>query len=313
MTHTNPLHQPVLCDPTLAALAIQPGGLYIDATFGRGGHSQAILMQLGAHGELWVCDRDPAAIAYAHNWRSDDTRIHICRHTLVDLQTWPQAAGIAGRVAGILMDLGVSSPQLDEAERGFSFQQTGPLDMRMDPTSGESVAQFLATASEKAIADILWQYGEEKRSRAIAKRIVLARAQRPITTTTDLVKIVLEVIPYQRGKHPATRTFQALRMHINQELAEVRQGLAAAIELLAPGGRLAVISFHSLEDRMVKQFMRDQVTPQDTPRKLPIRHTDPSQKTDFRWVVKQQRATETEAADNPRSRSATLRVIERVV
>ncbi len=302
-------HQPVLLKPVLAALNILPEGIYIDGTFGRGGHSRAILSQLGQQGQLWVCDRDPAAIECARKLCKSDPRVHVHHGCLSALAQFADHHQLTGRVNGILMDLGVSSPQLDVAERGFSFRHDGPLDMRMDPQQGESVAQWLNSVDQAVLAKILWQYGEEKRARAIASRIVLARQKAPINTTQQLAQIVTEVIPYQRGKHPATRTFQALRIYINDELAEVKTALQAAQQILTLGGRLAVITFHSLEDRIVKQFMREHVTPPPLPRRLPIVDAKLSQKMPFSWVVKQGKASEQEITLNPRARSAILRAI----
>lgn len=304
-----PEHRSVLLDPALAALAVCPAGIYVDGTFGRGGHSQAILSQLGPQGQLWVCDRDPEAIACAQRFAQTDSRIHVHQGCLSELIQFADYHQIKGRIAGILMDLGVSSPQLDIAERGFSFRHNGPLDMRMNPDKGMPVSEWLNQVDQADLAKVLWRYGEEKRAHAIARKIVLARQKAAIETTHQLAQIVTEVLPYQRGKHPATRTFKALRIYINDELAEVELGLNAAREILAPGGRLAVITFHSLEDRIVKQFMREQVTPPSLPRKLPIREAELSRQTSFKWIMKQHKASEQEIIQNPRARSAILRAI----
>ena len=250
-------HTPVLLDEVLAGLSVKADGRYCDATFGRGGHTAAILQQLGPAGRLCAIDRDPAAIAAGRERFAAEPRLTLVRGSFGRLEERVRAAGWEGELQGVLLDLGVSSPQLDEADRGFSFMQDGPLDMRMDNESGLSAAQWLARAGEREIADVLFKLGEEKFSRRIARAIVAARAETPIGTTRQLADIVAGAVPTREpGKHPATRTFQAIRIHVNRELEEVEAALPQAVNLLAPGGRLCVISFHSLEDRLVKRFMR---------------------------------------------------------
>jgi 16S rRNA (cytosine1402-N4)-methyltransferase len=307
------VHHPVLLAETIAGLRIQPHGFYVDATFGRGGHSRAILEHLAEDGGLWVCDRDPQAIQVAQQLAAEDARVTVLHSDFAALPERLRDAGLAGKVDGMLMDLGVSSPQLDDAARGFSFQQDGPLDMRMDPTSGESVADWLGYAAEEKIADVLYQYGEERQSRRIAKAIVHDRALAPFTRTQQLASLIERLLgrgkPGQPFKHPATRSFQALRIFINQELPQLDRMLDAAISLLAPQGRLVVISFHSLEDRRVKQFMQRQSgMGDDFPAEIPQQLVRPQ------WVKKiggAIRAGAEELAGNPRARSAVLRVAER--
>ena len=307
------VHHPVLLAETIAGLRIQPHGLYVDATFGRGGHSRAMLESLAEDGQLWVCDRDPQAIAVAEQLAAEDARVSVIHSDFAALPEHLSRAGLAGKVDGLLMDLGVSSPQLDDAARGFSFQHDGPLDMRMDPTQGESVADWLAHAHEQAIADVLYQYGEERQSRRIAKAIVHDRAEAPFTRTQQLASLIERLLgrgkPGQPFKHPATRSFQALRIFINQELQQLDRMLDAAIALLAPRGRLAVISFHSLEDRRVKQFIQRQTGMADD---LPVEI--PQQSLRPQWLKKIDgaiRAGAEELARNPRARSAVLRIAER--
>ena len=307
------VHHPVLLAETIAGLRIQPHGLYVDATFGRGGHSRAMLESLAEDGQLWVCDRDPQAIAVAEQLAAEDARVNVIHSDFAALPEHLSRAGLAGKVDGLLMDLGVSSPQLDDAARGFSFQHDGPLDMRMDPTQGESVADWLAHAPEQAIADVLYQYGEERQSRRIAKAIVHDRAEAPFTRTQQLASLIERLLgrgkPGQPFKHPATRSFQALRIFINQELQQLERMLDAAIALLAPRGRLAVISFHSLEDRRVKQFIQRQTGMADD---LPVEI--PQQSLRPQWLKKiggAIRAGAEELARNPRARSAVLRIAER--
>jgi 16S rRNA (cytosine1402-N4)-methyltransferase len=307
------VHHPVLLAETIAGLRIQPHGLYVDATFGRGGHSRAILESLAEEGRLWVCDRDPQAIQVAQQLATEDARVTVLHSDFAALPERLRHAGLAGKVDGMLMDLGVSSPQLDDAVRGFSFQHDGPLDMRMDPTQGESVADWLAHASEQEIADVLYQYGDERQSRRIAKAIVHDRAETPFTRTQQLASLIERLLgrgkPGQPFKHPATRSFQALRIFINQELQQLDRLLDAAVALLAPQGRLAVISFHSLEDRRVKQFMQRQSGgAEDLPAEIPQQSLRPQ------WLKKiggAMRAGAEELARNPRARSAVLRVAER--
>ena len=296
-------HVPVMLAQVLEGLRVGPDGIYLDGTFGRGGHAREVLGKLGPEGRLLVMDRDPEAIASAQQEFSGDGRVRIRHANFAAMADWPEAA--AG-LDGVLLDLGVSSPQLDDATRGFSFQNEGPLDMRMDPTRGVSVAQWLAEADEQEIADVLWRHGEEKMSRRIAKTI--KERERPLATTRDLAELVAKAIGYrEKHKHPATRTFQALRIHINDELGALDRGLRSALTCLKPGGRLAVISFHSLEDRAVKQFIRGEVA-RPVRRGLPPPETAPSALV---AIGKAQFAGDAEVAANPRARSAVLRVAEK--
>src|SRR5690606_27206018 len=251
-------HLPVMFEQVMEGLRVIEDGAYLDGTFGRGGHARGVLQRLGSGGRLLLMDKDPEAIAVAERAFGGDPRVALRRGSFAALGQWD---AVADGLDGVLLDLGVSSPQLDVAERGFSFGKDGPLDMRMDPDSGESAAQWLARAEEREIADVLWSYGEERQSRRIARAIVAARARTPLTRTAQLAELIASVMP--RGKsgtdksriHPATRSFQAIRIHINRELSDLEAGLDAAMARLKPGGRLAVISFHSLEDRIVKQFI----------------------------------------------------------
>ncbi|MCP5199396.1 MAG: 16S rRNA (cytosine(1402)-N(4))-methyltransferase RsmH [Gammaproteobacteria bacterium] len=302
-----PAHVPVLLDEVLSHMITDRGGAYVDATFGRGGHARALLAGLAADARLRVIDRDPEAIACARELAAHDPRVEVVAGPFSALGT--QCADLRGRLAGVLLDIGVSSPQLDDAARGFSFRHEGPLDMRMDPASGQSAAEWLASAREEDIADVLWRYGEERRSRHIARRIVATRDSAPLRTTSDLATLVRACV-HQRGARidPATRTFQAVRMHVNDELGELDAALDAALELLAPGGRLLVIAFHSLEDRMVKQRFRAL----DDQRRVAAREGASSGPL-FRLVVRKAiKAGASESAANPRARSARLRVLERV-
>ncbi len=303
-------HLPVMLDEALDALAPRPSGIYVDCTFGRGGHSGAILERLGPEGRLIGLDRDPSAVAEARRRFADDPRFTIVHSPFSALRDALEPLGVWGRVDGLLLDLGVSSPQLDEAERGFSFMRDGPLDMRMDPTHGESAADLLAHVDEAELADILWRLGEERFSRRIARAIVTARVETPITRTGQLAGIIAAAVPRREpGKHPATRSFQALRLWINQELAELAAVLPQAREALAIGGRLAVISFHSLEDRMVKNFIRGEQAP-ELPREIPLMVEPPA--AVWRPIGKARKASAAEVAQNPRSRSAVLRIAERL-
>lgn len=294
----------------MTALNVRPAGVYVDATFGRGGHAAAILARLDADGRLLAMDRDPAAIKHAQRRFGGDPRVRVRHGGFSEMAEFAAAEGVAGRIDGILMDLGVSSPQLDEVGRGFSFLRDGPLDMRMDTTRGETAAQWLAAAKEDEIVAVLRDYGEEKFARRIARAIVARRAEAPIDTTAQLAAIIAEAVPTREpGKHPATRSFQAIRIHINQELGQLRDCLARVVDLLAPGGRLAIISFHSLEDRMVKRFMRDEARGGDFPPGLPVPAS--AFKPRLRTVGKAIHPGEAEVERNPRARSAVLRVAER--
>jgi 16S rRNA (cytosine1402-N4)-methyltransferase len=302
-------HIPVLLHEALTALCIQHDGVYLDCTFGRGGHSRAILTELGASGRLIGFDRDPSAVAVARNLAQEDPRFEIVHTAFSELETALDSLAVS-RVHGILMDLGVSSPQLDEAERGFSFQADGPLDMRMDPTAGESAADWIARADADEIAHVLWVFGEERFSRRIARAIVEARQLTPIVTTTQLSQIVTSAQPKKdQNKHPATRSFQGIRLYINGELTEVEQGLEAAMNRLEVGGRLAVISFHSLEDRLVKRALRDASRPPKGDPRMPL--PDSVAQPKLKLVGKAIKASPDELRLNPRARSAVLRIAER--
>ena len=304
-------HTPVLLDEVLAGLSVKADGRYCDATFGRGGHTAAILQQLGPAGRLCAIDRDPAAIAAGRERFAAEPRLTLVRGSFGRLEERVRAAGWEGELQGVLLDLGVSSPQLDEAGRGFSFMQDGPLDMRMDNESGLSAAQWLARAGEREIADVLFKLGEEKFSRRIARAIVAARAETPIGTTRQLADIAAGAVPTREpGKHPATRTFQAIRIHVNRELEEVEAALPQAVNLLAPGGRLCVISFHSLEDRLVKRFMRREA--QGDPIYAELPNVPPHARPRLQLIGGAVMPGDAEIARNPRARSAVLRVAERI-
>lgn len=301
-------HLPVMLDEVLAALAPRPDGFYVDATFGRGGHAGAILARLGETGALLAMDRDPEAVAAARVTLGADPRVTIVHAPFSRIGA---ALDACGRPAdGILLDLGVSSPQLDQAARGFSFLRDGPLDMRMDPGCGESAAAWLARASERDIAGVLFEYGEERHARRIARAIVAARAAAPIDTTGRLAAVIASAVPAREpGKHPATRSFQALRIHVNRELDELDAVLPQAVARLAPAGRLAVISFHSLEDRRVKRFLRRES--QDDPAWAGLPAVPPGARARLALVGRAVFPGEAECARNPRARSAVLRVAER--
>jgi 16S rRNA (cytosine1402-N4)-methyltransferase len=303
-------HIPVLLGESMQALGVKADGVYVDATFGRGGHARAILERLGPAGRLWAADRDPDAIAVGTELAARDSRLSILKASFAELPRRLAAAGLAGRVNGLLADLGVSSPQLDRAERGFSFAGDGPLDMRMDPGAGQSAADWLAVTAERDIARVLKDYGEERFAKRIARAIVTARSVKPIATTGELADICTRAVPTREpGKHPATRTFQALRIQVNAELDELRSLLAGALDLLAAGGRLVVISFHSLEDRIVKRFIRDESTGGALPKGLPV--TDAEVPRRLKPVQGPVRPGDAELAANPRARSAVLRAAER--
>ena len=300
-------HQSVMLDEVLEMLPTRADGFYVDATFGRGGHSRALLDRLGTGARLIGIDQDPEAVAIGQQLERADARFRIVAGRFDCLD---RVVAEEGRLLdGLLMDLGVSSPQLDDAARGFSFLRDGPLDMRMNPDAGESAAQWLARADEKDIADVLYRFGEEKKSRRIARMICETRKEHPLTRTVELAALCERAIGRgEPGKHPATRTFQAIRIYINQELAALENLLAQTIECLAVGGRLAVISFHSLEDRIVKQFIRDESGRAPMPRGLPIEMPAPR----LQPLGKARHASDAEVKRNPRARSAVLRVAERV-
>jgi 16S rRNA (cytosine1402-N4)-methyltransferase len=308
------LHRPVMLAESVAGLEVRPCGTYVDGTFGRGGHSAAILEALNGSGELHGLDRDPDAGTHAWREFAKSPNFHFHSANFGDLERVAKEAGLLGRVDGLLLDLGVSSPQLDNAARGFSFSHDGPLDMRMDPRVGESAAEWLSAANERDIANVLWRYGDERNSRRIARRIVETRETAPLKTTAQLAALIAAVPgPRPKDIHPATRSFQAIRIHINGELDALERALAAAPAVLAPGGRLAVISFHSLEDRIVKRFMRDAANP-PRPAFDPTPYADPRLggvvpvlKTIGRYFP-----SDEESSSNPRSRSAVLRVAEKL-
>ncbi len=304
-------HRPVLLEESLDALAIKPGGLYLDGTFGRGGHSRAILRCLGPDGRLFGIDRDPDAVSAGRELEQQDGRFSMTYAAFSEMEKVAEHHGMAGRLDGVLLDLGVSSPQLDDAARGFSFLGDGPLDMRMDPQSGESAAEWLAGASEEEIVRVLRIYGEERFARRIARAVLAAQSEAPLLTTGRLARVVDAAVPVkERGKHPATRTFQALRIHLNRELGEIEDCLAGVCDLLATGGRLVVISFHSLEDRIVKRFIRDQSRGEVVPRGVPV--TEDQMRRRMRALGKPVRPSFAEVAGNVRSRSAIMRVAERL-
>ena len=308
-----PPHQSVLYHEAIESLRIKPNGIYIDCTFGRGGHSTGILQQLNEHGRLLAFDRDIEAInsSQARQMRQD-SRFTLQHGCFDDLAAVAERLSYAGCVNGILMDLGVSSPQLDTAERGFSFLRDGPLDMRMDTHRGETAAEYLAHVDEQELIRVLFEYGEERFARRIAKAIVEKRKDKPLSSTLELAKLIEDSVPFRdKHKHPATRTFQALRIEINQELEQIKAGLAQAMQILAPSGRLVVIAFHSLEDRIVKRFIRDESGRKFNPGKLPVKENDIA-KGHLKKVGKSIRAQSQELQANPRARSAIMRVAEKI-
>jgi len=304
-------HRTVLLDEAVDALNLvgaRASGTYIDGTFGRGGHSRLLLSRLAPEGRLIAFDKDPQAIATAE--QIDDPRFSIVHDSFATMADALAARGIH-QVDGILLDLGISSPQVDDASRGFSFRQDGPLDMRMDTTRGMSAAEWVATAEQNHLEKVIRNYGEERFAFQIAKAIVARRAVEPISSTRQLAAIVADTVKSrEKGKDPATRTFQAIRIFINQELEDLEAGLTAAYSMLAPGARMSVISFHSLEDRMVKQFLASKANVEQPDRRLPIRAVDLPQP--LMKLIEKIKPSETEVSDNPRSRSAVLRVAERL-
>ncbi|MCG7389154.1 MULTISPECIES: 16S rRNA (cytosine(1402)-N(4))-methyltransferase RsmH [Pantoea] len=304
-------HTTVLLDEAVNGLNIREDGIYIDGTFGRGGHSRLILSQLGAQGRLIAIDRDPQAIAAAAEIA--DPRFSIVHGPFSELAEYVEALELSGKIDGILLDLGVSSPQLDDAERGFSFMRDGPLDMRMDPTRGHSAAEWLLQAEEADIAFVLKTYGEERFAKRIARAIVERNREQPMTRTKELAEVIAAATPVKdKFKHPATRSFQAIRIWINSELEEIEKALKGALTVLAPEGRLSIISFHSLEDRLVKRFMRDQSRGPQVPAGIPM--TEAQLKALGGRQLKllgKMTPGEAEVADNPRARSSVLRIAER--
>ncbi|WP_277966317.1 16S rRNA (cytosine(1402)-N(4))-methyltransferase RsmH [Pantoea trifolii] len=304
-------HTTVLLDEAVNGLNIREDGIYIDGTFGRGGHSRLILSQLGEKGQLIAIDRDPQAIAAAAE--INDPRFSIVHGPFSALAEYVEERGLTGKIDGVLLDLGVSSPQLDDAERGFSFMRDGPLDMRMDPTRGQSAAEWLMSAEEADIAFVIKTYGEERFGKRIARAIVERNREQPMTRTKELATVIAAAMPVKdKFKHPATRTFQAIRIWINSELEEIDTALKGALSVLAPGGRLSIISFHSLEDRLVKRFMRDQSRGPQVPAGIPMNESQ------LKALGGRELKTlgklipgEAEVNENPRARSSVLRIAER--
>lgn len=304
-------HITVLLQEAVAALVTDTSGFYVDGTFGRGGHSSLILQSLAAKGRLLGIDKDLAAIATANTRLGGDNRFEIAHGSFAELASLVSARGFSGKVAGVLLDLGVSSPQLDEAERGFSFMQDGPLDMRMDQSRGQSAAEWVNTASEEDIAWVLKEYGEERFAKRMARAVVGERQKTPFTRTKHLAEVIKEANPaWEKGKHPATRAFQAIRIQVNNELGDLDAVLEQALEVLAPGGRLVVISFHSLEDRVVKRFIRRQEQGDPIPKGLPVRDDQLNKR--MRSLGKAIKASDDEVNTNVRSRSAVMRVAEKL-
>jgi 16S rRNA (cytosine1402-N4)-methyltransferase len=305
-------HIPVLAEEALGALALEPDGYYVDATFGRGGHTALLLQALGPEGRVLAIDRDPQAVAAGGRRFAGEMRLALVHAPFADLGALVPAHSGGRSCRGVLFDLGVSSPQLDDPARGFSFRADGPLDMRMDPTRGEPVSGWLAHASVDEIREVIATLGEERFARRVAQAIVAARRERPIERTRELAELVARAVRTREpGKHPATRTFQALRMHVNDELGQIERALTAAVNVLATGGRLAVISFHSLEDRLVKRFMQRESQLDPAVAALPV--IPPQLAPRLRLVGRKLRPSQEEIARNPRARSALLRVAEKAV
>lgn len=303
-------HIPVLKREALEALNIFCGGVYVDATLGRAGHARAIAERMGDQGRLIALDRDPRAVELGRQVFKGDKRVQIIHGEFARIGSLIREFGHVEKVDGILMDLGVSSPQLNQAERGFSFMREGDLDMRMDPSQGESAADWLARVEEHDLVKVLFEFGEEKFARRIARAIVLTRQETKIQTTLQLASLVEQSIPKKdKHKHPATRTFQAIRLHVNQELSQVSEALPQAVSLLNEGGRLAVISFHSLEDRIVKRFIRDLATPNLPPKNIPV--TEEAYLTPLTAIGRAVKPSKQEISENKRSRSSVLRIAER--
>ena len=304
-------HQTVLLDEAVTALVTRPDGFYVDGTFGRGGHSRLILERLSPAGRLLGIDKDWAAVAAAEEQFADDERFTIAQGSFADLSQLVTQRGMNGQLAGVLLDLGVSSPQFDLPERGFSFSQDGPLDMRMDQRRGQSAAEWINSVSEAELSRVLKEYGEERFARRMARAVVAERQKEPFTRTGRLAQVIKDANPaWEKGKHPATRAFQAIRIHINNELSDLEAVLEQAVQELAPGGRLVIISFHSLEDRLVKRFIRRQEQGDALPANLPVRDEQLNRR--LRSVGKAQRASDAEVASNVRARSAIMRVAEKL-
>lgn len=305
------VHQTVLLNEAVVSVLGVRDGIYVDATFGRGGHTRHLLAQLDAGARVIGFDKDPQAIAAGQALAAEDARFSIVHDSFASILDVMTRMGLAGRVDGVLADLGVSSPQLDDADRGFSFMNDGPLDMRMDVTRGQSAAEWIAGVAEDELARVLFEFGEERHSRRIARAIVRVRAESPITRTKQLADIVAEAHPaWEKHKHPATRSFQAIRIFINNELGDIKQFLRDTLRVLKPGGRLAVISFHSLEDRLVKQFFQKEAKGDDFPPGLPV--TVDMLKPKLKIVGKAIDPSAAEVDANPRSRSARLRVAQKI-
>jgi len=304
-------HVTVLLQEAVDALVTNPVGFYVDGTFGRGGHSTLVLQNLAPEGRLLGIDKDLAAVAVAKERFTGDARFEIAHGSFAELAELVNARGMSGKVDGVLLDLGVSSPQLDEAERGFSFQSDGPLDMRMDQTRGQSAAEWLNSAAEDDIAWVLKEYGEERFAKRMARAVIAERQKMPFTRTKHLAEVIKEANPaWEKGKHPATRAFQAIRIHVNNELRDLDAVLEQALDVLAIGGRLVVISFHSLEDRVVKRFIRRQEQGDPVPRGVPIRDEQLNKR--MRSCGKAIKASDGEVDTNVRSRSAIMRVAEKI-
>lgn len=304
-------HITVLLNEAVEALVTDTSGFYVDGTFGRGGHSGLILQQLALDGRLLGIDKDLAAIATANTRFGSDARFAIAHGSFAELAALIDERGMTGKVTGVLLDLGVSSPQLDEAERGFSFMQDGPLDMRMDQTRGQSAAEWVNSAGEDEITWVLKEFGEERFAKRMARAIIAERQKQPFTRTKHLAEVIKEANPaWEKGKHPATRAFQAIRIQVNNELGDLESVLDQALAVLAPGGRLVVISFHSLEDRVVKRFIRRQELGDPVPKGLPIRDDQLNKR--MRSLGKAIKASDAEVNANVRSRSAVMRVAEKL-
>lgn len=310
-TQQAPSHQAVMLAQTLESLQVEPEGCYIDGTLGRGGHSQAILDRLNDNGRLLVFDKDPEAIAWAKQYWAHDSRVRIWHGSFADMGWVTQQFGLSGSINGIILDLGVASPQLDQAERGFSFNQDGPLDMRMNHQQGQSAAQWLEEVEEQQLADVLYHYADERFAKRIARAIKQHQQHDSLKTTEQLAQLIKQTVPKkEKHKHPATRSFQAIRMAVNNELGDLEKALELGVECLVPGGRFVVISFHSVEDRLVKRFFKNGFWPKPTPPDLPIRQ--PNRAKRLQTVKQPIKADQAETQVNPRARSATLRVAEKL-
>ncbi|MCL1078903.1 16S rRNA (cytosine(1402)-N(4))-methyltransferase [Parashewanella spongiae] len=308
----NYAHLSVLLNETVGGLNIKPDGIYIDGTFGRGGHSRIVLSQLGSHGRLIAIDRDPQAIEAAKQF-SDDAKFCIVHGGFGQLEQYVHELNLVGKIDGVLLDLGVSSPQLDDAERGFSFLRDGPLDMRMDNSQGQTAAEWIARAEIEDMAWVFKTYGEEKNSRHIARCIAADREKTPFLRTKDLADLIFRITKKkEKHKHPATRVFQAIRIYINSELEQIEQALQGAMNVLAPEGRLSVISFHSLEDRIVKRFIRRHSQAAEAPFGLPVTEAELNKNRKLKAVGKAQKPSDIEVEHNPRARSSVLRVAQRL-